>query len=153
NYQYLVSTPQNTDNLGLRIQRNLTRKDRLSYQLNLQNRDSTTPRAYGFQDPVTGFGLRTSLSWTHNYTPAAINNLQFSFNRNRMDTVPYFANGPDIASQLGIQGTSTNPLNFGPPNLNFTNFGALSDASPTLTRNQSQSLAEGVVVNRGQHTI
>jgi trimeric autotransporter adhesin len=153
NYQYLVSTPQNTDNIGLRLQRNLTRKDRLSYQLNLQNRDSTTPRAYGFQDPVTGFGLRTSLSWSHNYTPTVINNLQFSFNRNRMETVPYFANGPDVASQLGIQGTSSNPLNFGPPNLNFTNIGALTDASPTLSRNQSQSMSEGVVVNRGKHTV
>lgn len=153
NYQELVSSPQNTDNIGLRIQRNLTRKDRLSYQLNVQNRDSGTPRAYGFMDPVSGFGLRTGLSWTHNYTPTAINNLQFTFNRNRMDTLPYFADGPDIASQLGIQGTSTNPLNFGPPNLNFTNFGALSDASPTLTRNQSQVLSEGVVLNRGSHTV
>lgn len=153
NYQYLVSSPQNTDNIGLRVQRNLTSKDRLSYQLNVQNRDSTTPRAYGFSDPVSGFGLRTSLTWTHNFTPTAINNFQFSFNRNRMQTVPYFANGPDVAGQLGIQGASTNPLNFGPPNLNFTNFGALNDASPNLSRNQRQSLSESVVLNRGSHNI
>jgi hypothetical protein len=153
NYQYLVSSPQNTDNIGLRVQRNLTSKDRLSYQLNVQNRDSTTPRAYGFADPVSGFGLRTSLTWTHNFTPTAINNFQFSFNRNRMQTVPYFANGPDVAGQLGIQGASTNPLNFGPPNLNFTNFGALNDASPNLSRNQRQSLSESVVLNRGSHNI
>ena len=68
-----------------------------------------------------------------------ISNAQVTFNRNRSETTPFFANGADIAAELGIAGTSSNPLNYGPPNLNFTNFGALSDANPILTRNQSQS--------------
>jgi hypothetical protein len=153
NYQNLVSAAQNTDNVGFRIQRNLGSKDRLSYQLNFQDRDSKSPQAYGFQDSVTGFGLRTSLSWSHNLNATALNNLQFSFNRNRTQTTPFFANGPDVAGDLGIQGTSGNPLNFGPPNLSFTNFGALTDASPILNRNQSQALSDGVILNRGLHTI
>jgi trimeric autotransporter adhesin len=153
NYQYVVSSAQNTDNLGFRIQRNINSQNRLSYQLNVQNRNSQSPQAFGFEDPVNGFGLRTSLAWTYNITPTAINNLQFTFNRNRNETLPFFANGSNVAAGLGIQGTSSNPLNYGPPNLSFTNFGALSDSSYTLTRNQSEALADGVVLNRGQHTI
>ncbi len=153
NYQYLVSSAQNTDNLGFRIQRNIGQKDRLSYQLNLQNRDNQSPQAFGFQDAVSGFGFRTSLSWSHNLTATAVNNLQYSFNRNRNQTTPYFAYGQNVAAEAGIQGTSSNPLNYGPPNLSFTNFGSLTDASPVLSRNQNDSLADGMVLNRGVHTI
>ena len=53
-----------------------------------------------------------------------------TFNRNRNETTPFFAYGPDVAAELGIAGTSTNPVDYGPPNLNFTNFGALSDGQP-----------------------
>jgi hypothetical protein len=153
NYQYLASSAQNTDNIGFRIQRNISSKDRLSYRLNVQNRDSQTRQAFGFIDPVTGFGLRTSIGWTRNVTPAATNNFQISYNRNRNQTLPFFGNGPNVAAELGIQGTSTNPLNYGPPNLSFTNFGSLSDSSFTLTRNQSTGLTDGVVLSRGNHTI
>ena len=54
---------------------------------------------------------------------------------------------------MGIAGTSTNPVDYGPPNLNFTNFGPLSDANPVLTRNQSQRLNESVILSRGKHTF
>ena len=50
-------------------------------------------------------------------------------------------------------GTSTSAINYGPPNLNFTNFGALSDASPALTRNQGQRLSENIIFSRGKHTV
>ncbi len=153
NYQYLVSSAQNTDNLGFRIQRNVSEKDRLSYQLNVQDRNSQTPQAFGFADALTGSGLRTSLAWTHNVTPTSINTLTFTFNRNRNETLPFFANGQNVAADLGILGTSTNPLSYGPPNLNFTNFGSLTDSSYTLTRNQSQTVLDGAVLSRGSHTI
>ena len=58
-----------------------------------------------------------------------------------------------MAAELGIAGTSTNPVDYGPPNLNFTNFGALSDGQPMLTRNQSQGLTESVILSRGKHTL
>jgi hypothetical protein len=76
-----------------------------------------------------------------------------SFNRNRNETTPFFAYGTDVAANLGIAGTSTNPVDYGPPNLNFTNFGALSDGQPLLTRNQSQGLTESVILSRGKHTL
>jgi len=76
-----------------------------------------------------------------------------TFNRNRNQTTPFFANGADVAAELGIAGTSTNPVDFGPPNLNFTNFGALSDGQPVLTRNQSQGGTESMILSRGKHTL
>ena len=58
-----------------------------------------------------------------------------------------------MSRQAGIQGTSSNPVDYGPPNLTFTNFGSLSDANPVLTRNQSEKLTESVILSRGVHTL
>ncbi|HKW99295.1 MAG TPA: TonB-dependent receptor, partial [Bryobacteraceae bacterium] len=153
NYQQFYSIPQDADNVGFRFQRNITKVDRLSFRVYGQRRDGDTVQTFGFLDTTSGYGLNTNLGWTRNLSPRIVNNAQVTFNRNRNETTPFFANGPDVAAGLGIAGTSSNPLNFGPPNLNFTNFGALSDAAPVLTRNQSQSASESVSWSRGVHTL
>lgn len=153
NYQYLASPPNNTDNLNGRVMRNLNQKDRLAYHLSYQRRDGENAQPFAFFDTVSGYGIQTDLTWTHNFTPTTILSSMVSFNRNRSQTTPFFAYGQDVAAELGIAGTSTNPVDYGPPNLNFTNFGALSDGQPILTRNQSQGGTESVILSRGKHTL
>lgn len=153
NYEFQTAAPQDTDNLNGRIQRNISAKDRLGFHFSFQRRDGGTPQAYGFLDSVSGTGLETDLSWTRTISARIISNAQVSFNRNTNETTPFFANGANIAAELGITGTSGSPVNFGPPTLNFTNFGALSDGAPVLTRNQGQSGSESIIWSRGAHTF
>jgi hypothetical protein len=153
NYLYETANVADTDNLGIRLQRSITSKDRLSLNFQYQRRDGQTANPFQYFDATHGYGMNTSLQWTRNINTTAINTLQFRFNRNYSHIAPYFSSGPDVAAELGIPGSSTNPLNFGPPNLNFTNFGGLSDSNPTLTRNQSQTANESVNLIRGQHAI
>lgn len=153
NYFYDSAIIANTDNLNGRIQRNITAKDRLAYHLSYQDRNGQTLQPFGFTDLTNGYGLSTDLTWTHNFGPTLINNARVTFNRNRNETDPYFANGPDVAAELGIGGTSSKPANFGPPNLNFTNFASLTDSSPILTRNQGQGASDSVILVRGQHSF
>jgi len=152
NYQIVRSVPQNTDNLALRMFNSLTQKDRIGGSFNLQSRGSETEQLYGFQDTLNGRGISLNLSWTHNLKTGLINNLNWSFSRNRSTTSPFFANGPNVAAQLGIAGASSNPLDFGPPNLSFTNFGGLSDAAAALMRNQTSTIGDSVILVRGKHT-
>lgn len=153
NYQYEASVPQDTDNLSFRIQRNITQKDRVSFNIGYQRRDQDTAQPYAFLDTISGYGFNAGVQWTRNIAPTLINNAGVTFNRNDNQTTPYFANGPNVASELGIQGTSSNPLDYGPPNLNFTNFGALSDGTASLTRNQSQDFSESVISIHGKHSL
>ncbi|HLY20258.1 MAG TPA: TonB-dependent receptor [Bryobacteraceae bacterium] len=153
NYQYLASPPNNTDNVGLRATRDLNKKDRLAYHLTYQRRDGDNAQPFTFFDTISGYGIQTDLTWTHNFTPATILSSRVDFNRNRNQTTPFFAFGQDTAAQLGIAGTSQNPLDYGPPTLTFTNFNSLSDANPLLSRNQSQKLTESVILSRGKHTF
>ena len=45
---------------------------------------------------------------------------------------------------LGIAGTDQSPLDWGPPNLSFTNFGSLSDSSASLNRSQTTNFTDTV---------
>ncbi len=153
NFEFQTSAPQDTDNFGLRVQRNITSKDRIWYHLGLQRRDGEAAQPFGFLDSTKGIGLATDLVWTRNLSSTLINNARVSFNRNRNETLPFFAYGRNIAAEFGIAGTSRDPINYGPPNLNFTNFGALSDAAPILRRNQSQTFGDSVILARGKHSF
>ena len=153
NYQYLASPPNNTDNLGLRVMRNFGKNDRLAYHLTYQRRDGDVANPFAFFDTTSGYGIQTDLTWTHNFTPTTILSSRVDFNRNYTQTTPFFAYSKITAVELGIQGASTNPVDYGPPNLTFTNFGSLSDSNPVLTRNQGQKLTESVILSRGKHTL
>ena len=153
NFVFQSAVPQNTANFSLRLQRNVSKKDRLALQFNFQNRDGSSAQPFGFLDSTSGSGWTGSLSWTHNFSANLISTARVSFNRNTNQTLPFFAYGSNVAAELGIAGTPGSAIDYGPPNLNFTNFGALTDATPVLTRNQSQSASESVMWVRGAHTF
>ena len=153
NYQFETAQATNSDNVGLRVQREITKQDRLSLNFQYQDRSGTLAQPFGYSDSNNGYGLNASVQWTRNLSATAVNNMQIRFNRNYTQIVPYFSLGGDVAQQLGIQGTSSNPLDFGPPTLNFTNFATLSDSVATLNRNQSQGISDSVSQLKGKHTI
>ena len=153
NYQFETAQATNSDNLGLRLQRNITNLDRLSINFQYQNRSGTTAQPFGYADETEGYGVRAQLQWTRNLSATAVNNGQLRFNRNYSRIIPAFSSLPDVAQQLGIPGTSTNPLDYGPPTLNFTNFGSLSDGYATLNRNQSLGGSDSVSWLHGKHSI
>ncbi len=153
NFVFVTSVPQNTENVNIRVNRSITKKDRLGVTLNLQRRDGNSPQIYGFIDSTEGSGLNTDVSWTRAFSAHLINTAHVTFNRNRNETLPFFAYGTDVAGQLGIAGTSRDPINYGPPNVSFTNYGTLSDASPVLTRNQAIGVSEALAFTRGTHNL
>jgi hypothetical protein len=152
NYQSETAQPSDSDNVGLRVQRSITSKDRLSTNFQYQRRDGATAQPFGYADTTSGYGVSAQLGYIHNFATTLINNAQVRFRRNYNRTTPYFSLLPDVATELGIAGTSSNPLDNGPPTLNFTNFASLSDAAPTLSRNQSQSVTDTVSLVKGVHS-
>ena len=153
NYQILRSYPSNTENLNLRINRTVTTKDAMDANINLQQRQGHNIQLYGFTDEVSGLGISVSVGDTHTFSKTFLDSFHFNFSRNRSTTVNAFAYGANIGAAAGINGTSTNPINYGPPNLSFTNFGGLTDASPTLSRNQTAGVTDGFTWVHGRHTM
>ena len=80
------------------------------------------------------------------------NSVRFDFNRSRTRTQNLYAFNDNIAGSLGISGVSTNPFDWGLPNLSFTNFASLQDVNPQLLRNQTYTFSDSIVWTHGKHT-
>ncbi len=153
NYRFITSVPQNSQNLSLRLNQSVSKNDRIDVAFSFQFRNGAGAQLYKFRDAQDGNGISGSIGWTHNFTSRLINSLRWTVTRSSNETVPAFAFGPNVAASLGIQGTSSDPINYGPPNLSFTNFGSLSDASPILVRNQTSSVTDGFTIVKGRETF
>ena len=153
NFVFTTSVPQNTDNLNVRFNQNITSKDRFAENFNLQDRDGQNAQLFGFLDPSSGRGISSNFSWTRNLGAHSVNVVTVGFNRNRSTLIPYFADKTDVAAELGINGVSHDPTNFGPPNLSFTNYASLSDGSPSQTVTQYGSITEAFTFVKGSHNF
>jgi hypothetical protein len=85
-----------------------------------------------------------TLNVTHQKTQRFTNNMSLNWSRNRSDGLNLFAFVNDIAGGLGISGISTEPINYGVPQINFTNFGDLND--------QTLRVMENISYTKGKHT-
>jgi hypothetical protein len=153
NFQQIGSVPQNSDNLGLRLSRTLTKKDRISGSFNMQRRTGANTQLFGFHDTSSGNGISSDITLTHNIVSGMFMTTRINFSRNTNDALPFFAYGTDWARNLGIAGTSADPRNFGPPNISFTNFGGLTDGSPSANHIQTAGINQGFTRIKGKQTI
>ena len=80
------------------------------------------------------------------------NIVRADFNRNRTRTQNLYAFNNNITGTLGMTGVSTNPFDWGLPNLSFTNFASLQDTNPQLNRSQTYTFSDNVIWNHGKHT-
>lgn len=153
NYQLIGANPTNSDNLQTRINQTITTKDALDVNLNYQHRDSDTIQPFGFADPTRGYGLSSALTYRRTISQTLINSVVWNFSRNLNYTLSAFSYGPNIEGNLGIMGVFPTPAQYGPPTIQFTNFGTLSDGLPSSTRLQTSSLNEQLIQIHGKQTI
>src|SRR5262249_26450093 len=117
NFSRPVNVVSNQDNINTRISNiTLSKKDRLNGGFSYQGSDRSTPNLFAFVDDTTMRGINSNISYTHNFTTRIINNVTYTFSRQRVLASPFFASTQDIESGLGILGGSTAPINWGPPN-------------------------------------
>ncbi|MBL8174024.1 MAG: TonB-dependent receptor [Bryobacterales bacterium] len=153
NYQYATAADQDRNELSVRLNHSVAPKLRLAGNVQIQGRDGTQALPFAFVDTNSSSGRNVEISLTQTLNRRTVNTLRAQYNRNRTDQVPFFAYGANVAGDLGIRGTSPDPINYGPPNLNFTNFGNLSDGSPSLRRDLTTGFSEGLTHVRGKHNL
>ncbi len=154
NYQTPLTGSNNSHNLNSRVSNiRIGSKDRLNFGLGYQGSNSVTPNLFQFIDTGAGRAINSNLAWAHNFSSTLINNVSYTFSRMRQDLSPYFADRDNVASSLGILGTSQDPMNWGPTSLSFTNYAGLNDGNASLNRNQTSAVGDSVLWVRGQHNL
>ncbi len=145
NFQLPLTRFANTNSVNARVNQTLNTRNRLSGGFAYSGNNGTNPSIFGFTDTSSGRGMNANIAFAHNFSSRRILNLNYTFSRNRSLATPFFANKDNVAARLGIQGVSTDPLNWGPPSLNFTNFAGLSDSNASLARSQTSSVSAGML--------
>ena len=154
NFHLQEALPSSNDRVMGRIGHQISAKDNVNvfYFFNSARSESVS----SFSDLTRSISIRSqnlNLGETHTFSPRVINTLAANFNRQRNSTLNPFAFNRDVSGELGIQGVSQNPFDWGVPITQFTNFTALNDVIPSLTRNQTFRVFDFLIWNAGKHNL
>ena len=154
NYQIPVVSVTHQDSLQSRVNKNIGRKNQISGSFAFQSTRTDNPNLFGFLDTGNVLGINTGVNWRHTFTPRFYGTLGYTFSRFSARVTPYFANRENISGEAGISGNNQDPLNWGPPTLNFTGgVSSLSDQQQSLTHNQTHALSYSILWNHSPHNF
>ena len=95
-------------------------------------------------------GWNGNARWT--YGKGRITNTAgFTYNHNRVATTNLYSGVIDVAGNAGITGISTDPFNWGLSGISFNSFAGLSGPVPSRELDQTYTISDSVVWNRGKH--
>ena len=139
---------------GVDSQHALGRKNQVSGTFAMQSTRVDNPNLFGFLDTNDSLGLNLNVNWRHNFTPRFFTNLGYQYSRQSIRLTPYFDNRENVAGAAGISGNNQEPVNWGPPSLNFAGgISGLADGLPSFTRNQTSGVSVDSLWNRGRHNV
>jgi hypothetical protein len=154
NFHLQDRVPSATDRIGIRIQHAFSPRVHLAVNYNIQQSENHAFQSFpAFERDQSSRGQSVTLNLTQNWSRTFIHNSQLFFTRNRNQSLNQFAFVQDVAGMLGITGVSSAPIDFGVPQLNFTNFTDASDPVPSLTRNQTWRFVDSVRILRASHSL
>jgi len=154
NFHLQVPLPSSNDRVMGRIGQQINAKNSLNVTYYVNSARSRSVSGFpDFTSHTTVFGQNVSVGESHTFNTRLVNSANLNFNRQRTSLLNAFAYNQDIAQELGINGVSTNPFDWGVPSIGFTNFGGLSDPLPSLSRPQTVRANDTLIWNRGKHNF
>ena len=166
NFHYVTSATSDSDDLNVRLNhsfgaapaggrrgggRNAPRNSlQIGFHYHQSSATLTNPfPSVGGSTTVRSFDI--PVSYTRSIGKLT-NIVRADFNRNRTRTQNLYAFNNNITGTLEISGVSTNPFDWGLPNLSFKDIASLQDTTPSLTRPQTYTFSDNVIWNHGKHT-
>ena len=95
------------------------------------------------------YGLNVPITYVRSFG-RLVTNSRLQFNRSRTQATGPFSNLTPIEQSLGITGVSQSAIDYGVPTLSWSHYTGLRDISPSLRRDQTWTLGEGVNWSKGK---
>ncbi|HTU33204.1 MAG TPA: carboxypeptidase-like regulatory domain-containing protein [Candidatus Acidoferrum sp.] len=154
NYLLQATTPQNTDSVNLHILHTINSKINLNGGYNLQSsRQNTLGNFASIAGNQSTLAQNVNIGLNHNWSPDMVEATSLNWSRSRAQILSDNSYVNNIAGELGILGVSSDPINYGIPEIQFSSLGSLNDPVPSLVRNQTMRFMEGWTYTHGDHTI
>lgn len=154
NYLLQATTPLSSNILNVHVLHTINSKFNVQVGYNYNGSGSNTLGSFaqvGGTQSTRNQNL--DLGLTQNWTPSFVNDSHINYSRSRIQILSDNSFVNDIASQVGIEGGSTDAIDFGYPGLNFTSFSGFGDPVPSLTRNQTLRFLDTVTFVHKKHTM
>ncbi len=151
NYQVPLVGVTHQDSLQSRLNQSINRNNQVYGTFAFQSTRQANPNVFGFLDTSDSLGLNTSANWFHRLGQGFFVTFGYQFSRSSVDLTPFFENRQNVSGAAGIAGNDQNPLDWGPPSLNFISIQALSDGLQSTTHNETNAVSASFFKNRGRH--
>jgi hypothetical protein len=151
NYQVPLVGDTHQDSLNSRWNKSIDRKNSVYGNFAFQDTRQSTPNVFGFLDTTDSLGLTTNANWFHRFAQGLFGTFGYQFSRSSVDTTPYFEKRENVSGAAGIAGNDQNPVDWGPPTLNFVSVQSLSDALQASSHNETGAVSSSFFWNHGRH--
>ena len=154
NYHLQTNLPGLSNRLNVNVTHQISSKLSLQVNYNLSNGTSHSLSSFpGIEGNTFTRGQSVMVGLTQNWTKAFMHTSQLYFSRNRSLGLNEFSNVTNVGAQLGLTGISTNPFDYGLPQIGFTNFTGLNDPNPSLNRSQTWRYVDNLRWMKDKHTV
>jgi len=154
NYHLQTNVPAISNRLNVNVTHQISSKLSLQVNYNLSNGTSHSISSFpGIEGSTYTRGQSVMIGLTQNWTKTFVHTSQLYFSRTRTLALNEFSYLTNISQQLGIDGISAVPFDYGLPQIGFTNFTGLSDATPSLARSQTYRYVDSLRWMKAKHTV
>jgi len=154
NYQVPLLSPTHQDSLQSRFNQFLGRRNQLYGRFAFESTRSASPNIFGFLDTTRSLAVNTGVNWWRQLGQSWFFNLGLEFSRSAARVTPWFQDRANVSAEAGIAGNLQDPMNWGPPTLNFSGgIASLSDAQSSFDRTRTTGLSYSMMWNRRAHNV
>ena len=154
NYLLQAATPLTSNLLNIHVLHTINAKFNLQVGYNYNGSGSDTVGNFaGVGGTQATRNQNVDIGLTQNWSPTFVNDSHVNYSRSRIKILSDNSFVNDIASQVGIEGGSAAPIDFGFPSLNFASFSGFGDPVPSLTRNQTLRFLDTITYVHKKHTM
>ncbi len=156
-YNYQASVVMANRRLGAetRVQQGLDERNDVSGTFAYRQTATDALTLFGFEDSREQRDTKASARWSHRVPRLLWLNLDYRFARLTSVATPHFANVTNVSGNAGIAGNNQEPVNWGPPTLQFSSgMATLTDSEYQRAEDVTHAWAADVgLSSRGRHTL
>lgn len=154
NYQTPILSGNRQDGVQARLNQSPNGRNQLQATIGYQRSTADSSNLFGFDNTRRNSGLDVQANWMYRWSQFMTLRARYQFTRQSNTTLPYFSNLTNVSGEAGIVGNDQDPLNWGPPTLQFaTDLAGLSDVRYADTRNATHAWSGEALSFRGRHTV
>ena len=154
NYVLETTTSVNSDLANIHVLHTLNAQYSLNIGYNFSSqRENTLGNFADIAGTQSTRSQNVDISLIHNWSTHFVEDSHLNWSRNRIQVLSDNAYVNNVVGDLGIQGVSTDPIDYGIPQIGFTSFSGLNDPVPSLARNQTLRFDDGSTWIHDKHTL